>query len=69
MKNTTIINTIYGTMVGLVSGAAAELLMLNAIFNKLPARSIAVGCIVSGVAWAIAGGVICYNKNKKSIEA
>ena len=68
MKNTNLINTVHGAAIGLASGAAGELLMLSAILNKLPGRSIAVACIITAIAWAIAGGVIAYQKGKKAIE-
>ena len=67
MKNTNMINTIYGAVIGFASGAAGELLILNAILSKLPGRSIAVACIVTAVAWAIAGGVIAFQKTKKTV--
>ncbi|MCR5805340.1 MAG: hypothetical protein K6G47_13885 [Clostridia bacterium] len=68
MKNTNLINTVHGAVIGLVSGAAGELLMLSAILNRLPARSIIVACAVTGIAWAIAGGIFAYHKNKKALE-
>lgn len=69
MKDTKVTNKkniITGAVTGFIVGAAVALVPLSSILSKLPLRSIIVACVVSGLGWAVAGGLFGYGRSKKA---